>query len=163
MAGPLGFSITETGDEAAAKVVAGLATRGEDPRPAFKQVLVELAGVESPWFSSSGRDTWASLSDYTRQAKAAAGYPDKPLIRTGALERSLTVKRGSSGVRSATKRQMKFGTKVPYARFHKYGKRIPRRDPLIPLDTRTRRRMVTDVRDYLLGKRSTLSLFGAGE
>lgn len=74
------------------------------------------------------------------------------MVATGALLKSLTVERGRGARRSATKRQMKFGTSVYYGKFHEKGESVPQRRILVPLDTRTRRRMVTDVRDHMLGK-----------
>jgi len=150
--GGLGFDMEARGDEAASKLVYGLAKRGEDPRPAFRQIIDELRGVEPVWFSSHGRGSWAPLADRTREAKAKRGQPPDPLIATGALLASLTVKRGADAKRTAGKRSMRFGTKTYYARFHRMGEGVPIRDPLIPVDTRTRRRMVKDVRDYMLGK-----------
>lgn len=140
------------GDEAAAKTIASLGKRGADPRPAFRQITEELRGVEVPWFASHGRGSWAPLADRTREAKERENEPPDPLVKTGALLRSLTVKRGSQGVRTASKTRMRFGTKVYYARFHRDGTGVPVRNPLIPVDVKTRRRMVNDVRLYMLGK-----------
>jgi phage gpG-like protein len=52
---------------------------------------------------------------------------------------------------------MRFGTAVYYARMHQYADRfskvhVPQRQPLLPNDQRTRRRMVRDVQFYLMGR-----------
>lgn len=142
------------GDEAAAKLVYGLAQRGEDPRPAFKQIIEEMRLAEPQWFSSKGAGTWPSLADVTREAKIKNGQPStQPLVATGDLYKSLTLKRGAKGVRSATKQRMRFGSKVWYGKFHKLGSwPVPYRNPLIPLNERSRRRMVNDVKNYMLGR-----------
>jgi len=148
----LGIDIQAHGDEAATRLVYGLAKRGEDPRPVFRQIINELRTSEPQWFASHGQGAWAPLAERTIEEKRKRGQPSDPLIATHALIESLTVKRGRGARRTAAKRSMRFGTKLWYARFHKIGSGVPVRDPLIPVDARTRRRMVRDVRDYMLGK-----------
>lgn len=152
MADQLGLDVQAHGDEAATKLVYGLAKRGEDPRPVFRQIINELRGLEPQWFGTLGRGTWPALADVTREAKRKRGQSSDPLIATRKLVDSLTVKRGGDARRSATKRAMRFGTKTYYARFHQKGSGVPVRSPLIPVDTKSRRQMVRDVRDYMLGK-----------
>jgi phage gpG-like protein len=153
MAAPLGLDIHAQGDAQAAKLVLLLGKRGEDPRPAFRQILDELRVAESQWYGSNGAGTWRPLADSTRDAKGRLGQPSTPLVATGELRRSLEVKRGRGATRSATKTRMRFGTKVWYGKFHKLGSgHLPVRDPLIMVDAKARRRMVRDVRDYMLGR-----------
>jgi hypothetical protein len=105
------------------------------------------------WFESHGRGTWPPLANATREIKAKRGQSQQPLVATGALRRSLEVKRGRGATRSATKTRMRFGTTVWYARFHYFvSHSVPQRIPLIILDQRARRRMVLDVRNYMLGR-----------
>jgi hypothetical protein len=152
MTDQLGLDVQAHGDEAATKLVYGLAKRGEDPRPVFRQIIDELRGLEPEWFGTLGRGTWPALAEVTREAKRKRGQSSDPLIATRKLIDSLTVKRGGDARRTASKRSMRFGTKTYYARFHHTGASVPLRSPLIPVDTKSRRRMVHDVRDYLLGK-----------
>jgi phage gpG-like protein len=153
MAQQLGLDIRAQGDEAASQLIEKLGKRGEDPRPAFRQILDELRVAEDHWFASHGAGTWPPLAQVTRDAKAKRGQPLTPLVATGALRRTLEVKRGRGTIRSATKTRMRFGTKLWYGRFHKLGSTpVPRRDPLIVLDAKARRRMVHDVRDYMMGR-----------
>jgi phage gpG-like protein len=150
---PLQLDIRSKGDEQAQRLLVGLGKRGADPRPAFRQILDELRVAEDHWFTSHGAGTWPSLADITLQEKQKLGAPSIPLVRSGALAASLHVKRGRGATRSATKTRMKFGSKVWYGKFHKLGsKPVPKRDPLIILDANARRRMVKDVRDYMLGR-----------
>jgi phage gpG-like protein len=151
---PLGFDIEAHGDETAARVLKGLGKRGADPRPVFQTISEELQFAEGAWFASHGRGAWPPLADRTLSYKASQGQPAAPLIATGALIRSLTVKRGSASRRTITPKQLRFGTRVPYAVFHQKARtghsRLPARPPLVPVDTQTRRKMVKDVQGFLL-------------
>jgi len=145
--------IEEKGAEQASQLLVGLARRGEDPRPAFKTILDELRMAEDVWFRSHGKGDWPALAPETLARKRELGQPSDILVATGALGRSLTVRRGAKSVRSATKTRMRFGSQVWYGKFHKLGSgNSPVRDPLLPLDLRTRRRMVKDVQDYMMGR-----------
>lgn len=148
----LGLDMQARGDEAATKLVYGLAKRGEDPRPVFRQIISDLRELEPQWFSSHGHGSWAPLAEITRDAKRKRNQPSDPLIATRTLFDSLTVKRGSDAKRTASKRAMRFGTKLWYARFHEMGKGKRARSPLIAVDANSRRKMVKRVRDYMLGK-----------
>lgn len=148
--GGLGFGIESKGDEAAAKLLRGLGKSAADPRPAFQQIADELRLGEAAWFASDGRGEWPHLAEATVAYKQREGMPSQPLVRTGALLRSLTAQRGASSRRTVTAKQMRFGTRVPYAVFHQEGRGVPLRRVLVPVDLRTRRRMVADVRDYLM-------------
>ena len=151
VAAALGLDVRAHGDDVASRHLTALAKAGEDPRPAFRQIQEEIRTAEATWFGTRGEGSWPNLQQATLDAKLRRGQPPDPLVATGALRRSLTVKRGSGAIRSATKRQMKFGSKVYYGRFHERGGRVPVRRPLLPVDTRTRRRMVKDVREWLMG------------
>ena len=154
-AGPLGFVIESHGDKAAARAVALLGKRGEDPRPAFAQMQDDLRAAEVEWYDSHGEGSWPHLDERTLENKQRQGYPPEPLVATGALRRSLTVKRGQKGIRSATKTRLRFGTRVPYAVFHQEARGVPQRRPLVPVDQRTRRKMTGDLRDHLLHRKAT--------
>jgi phage gpG-like protein len=157
----LSLDIHSQGDEQAAQLLLKLGKRGEDPRPAFRQIIEDLRIAEDHWFGSHGAGTWAPLADSTREQKQRLGQPLSPLVATGELRRSLEVKRGRGATRSATKTRMRFGTKLWYAKFHKLGSGYtPVRDPLIVVDANARRRMVRDVRDYMLGRTKGLSSGG---
>jgi phage gpG-like protein len=149
---PLDLGIQAQGDDVASRHLTELAKRGEDPRPAFRQIVEEMRSAEGEWFGSDGAGTWPKLADSTLEAKRRAGFPTDVLVATGALRRSLTVKRGKGAQRSITKRQMRFGTKVYYGKFHDQGSGVAKRPILVPMDAKARRRMVADVRDHMLGK-----------
>jgi hypothetical protein len=148
----LGIGIEAHGDDVASRHLTGLAKRGRDPRPAFTKIIEDLRAGEAKWFASSGEGSWPKLAEATLADKARNGYPAQTLVRSGALLASLTAARGKQGRRTATTKQMRFGSRVFYARFHQTGSGVPRRPPLVPTDQRTRRKMVGDVRSHLLGR-----------
>jgi hypothetical protein len=153
LAQALGLDIQAQGVDVASKTLTQMAKRGEDPRPAFRTISDELRAAEVAWYASDGDHSWPSLLPETIEAKLRRGEPTAPMIATRALVYSLTMKRWPGAIRSSTRRQMKFGTKVYYARFHERGNfPNPVRKVLLPVDARTRRRMVNEVRDYMMGR-----------
>ena len=154
LAQALGLDVQAQGVDVASKTLTQMAKRGSDPRPAFRSISDELRAAEAQWYASEGDHTWPALLPETIDAKMRRGEPSTPMIATRALVHSLTAKRWPGAVRSSTRRQMRFGTKVYYARFHQGGAfPNPVRKVLLPVDTRTRRRMVSEVRDYLMGRK----------
>jgi hypothetical protein len=150
----LEFTIESKGDEAVARLLHGLAHDAADPRPAFRQIAEELAIGEGAWFASDGAGTWPALAEATIREKQQKGYPPETLVATGKLKRSLIVRSGSSSRRTITARGMRYGTRVPYAIYHQRARtgysKLPSRPPMLPVSRPTRRRMVRDVRDYLM-------------
>lgn len=146
----LGFGIEEHGADVAARHLQGLAKQGEDPRPAFQQIIDELRAGEAGWFATHGEGGWPRLAESTLERKERQGLPRDPLVASRDLLRSLTVKRGRGAIRSATKTRMRFGSKLYYALFHDRGTGVPQRRPVLPVDVRTRKRMVKDVRDHMM-------------
>jgi len=143
--------IKQKGVEQTEKLLAGLAKRGADPRPAFRSIMDEMRLAEDPWFRSHGQGAWPDLADVTRQTKERLGFPADPLVRTGLMGASLTLRSGRGTIRTVNKEGFRFGTRVFYANFHRYGSgNTPERNPLIPIDEHTRTRMVYDVKHYLL-------------
>jgi len=137
-------------DEQTARLLAGIAKRGIDMRPALRLISDELRMAEDPWFRTKGEGAWLPLADITREYKAAHGFPSDPLVRTGALGYSLTSNSGTGAVRKTGKDEMRFGTRIRYAKFHAIGGSIPYRKPVIPVDQHTRKRMIDTIQEYAL-------------
>ena len=146
----LGVEVEVKGDEQAARLLAGMAKHGADPRPALRQISDELRAAEDPWFRTHGDGTWADLAEATKLAKQAQGYPDNPLVRTGALGGTLTVRSGARSIRKVTKAEMHFGTSLFYAKFHAIGSSVQMRNPVVPVNAESRRRMVYDIKRYVM-------------
>lgn len=93
-----------------------------------------MAAFEQEWFDTAGRGLWPPLAESTLRWKEARGYPPDPLIRTGALEESLTdplqaarVDQGRSTLGTFTAAGFSWGTDVTdrrgkeYAHYHQDG------------------------------------------
>lgn len=68
---------------------------------------------------------WPPLAASTRQRKQREGLSPELLRATDALYESLTG--GAGGTELVTRDSFRFGTSVPYARFHEGGEGVPRR------------------------------------
>jgi phage gpG-like protein len=94
-----------------------LAGRVGDPRPALERMRAMLsAGEEQVWGGEGAAIgfRWEPAVEPDRKSDPAL------LVATGALRASLT--EGGGGA-PATEVELRFGTEVPYARFHQYGTR----------------------------------------
>jgi phage gpG-like protein len=112
-------SFTSNAAELAARL-GHFAARVGNPQPALQRMRALLAAGEEEVFASQGAAIgvhWA--------APAEAGRKTNPqlLVHTGALRGSLTAEVGE-----VTETTLRFGSHVPYARFHQLGtRRMPAR------------------------------------
>jgi phage gpG-like protein len=139
--------LEQRGSAAAALHLRELGERAADPRPAFDRIGNELRLAEAAWFESRGAGSWAPLSGDTEAQKSGQA----PLVASGRLRASLT----SRSAAKTTGTELRYGTEVPYARFHEYGGRsLPKRPPLVPASPRLRRMMQDEVRRHVVGQAS---------
>lgn len=83
-------------------------------------------------FETNAYGTWKPVSPRTAKWKIEDGYGAQGvLVRTEALKNSLTVENARGAIREIGLFRMKFGTDIPYAKFHQYGDGVPKR-VLIP-------------------------------
>jgi hypothetical protein len=103
-----------TGEDIAAKHLLETAIRAKDLRPASRKIRDLLTAGNARNFAAQGAvlgQTWPPLAPSTLARKQGGEIG----VRTGALRTSIQGGRGRST--SATKTQVKVGTKVWYARF----------------------------------------------
>lgn len=107
----LDFSVL--GEDLAADHLLRVAARSQDLRPAARQIRDLLTKGNAANFASQGSafGTWPPLAASTQERKRGGDIG----VRSGAMKASLEGGRGRST--SATKTQVKVGTKVWYARF----------------------------------------------
>lgn len=74
-----------------------------------------LEDTEHERFATEGFGQWPPLAPSTLAEKTRLGFPITPLVRTGALEQSLTNREISMRL---TPHSMSWGTDVPYAKYH---------------------------------------------
>jgi phage gpG-like protein len=114
-------------------------------KPALDAVA---SGDERRRFDEQGPG-WAQLNEATRAFKAANGLDPRILRATGALFASLT--RMAGGEEASWPDTIRFGTDVPYARFHQHGTRnMPKRE-VVALSTVAQAEMSRLLESYIAG------------
>lgn len=122
--GQAGVVIEAPGAAQLARRLQRWGTAIEDARPAFEKMLPYLNRGEAEVFDSSGAaigHRWPAAAQPERKTDP------RMLVATGQLSRSLEAQTGES-VRTTTATELRFGTRVPYGRFHETGtSRMPAR------------------------------------
>jgi phage gpG-like protein len=119
------------GDKQVARELLRLGDRAADARPAWNAIIDRLLLLEREQFDSEGGRAsggWKPLAPSTVADKARRDLDPRILHATGRLRDSLTRRTGGDAVRESHPNEMRFGTDVPYARYHQQGTgRMPRR------------------------------------
>jgi phage gpG-like protein len=132
----------------AARRMGDLGTRAANPKPAFREIMRELQAQEEQWFASHGGGRWPPLAEVTIERKASR----RPLVRTGALRKSLTQSGGANAIREIRQHELLFGSSLFYARIHQTGTpTMPRRNPMAPITDAMRDRAAQEVGAYIVG------------
>jgi phage gpG-like protein len=142
------MTVSVEGARAAQERLQRLGERGADVRPTRALVTPLFASDERTRFELEGPG-WPALAQSTREVKARLNLDSRILRATGRLYDSLT----SGGVELALQDShdsLHFGTDVPYAFFHQYGKGVPRRE-VIELRPSTQNAMADVVQGYVAG------------
>jgi phage gpG-like protein len=123
--------------------------RAHDLRPVYERWLPTWLEQNRRVFAAEGLPgPWAPLSPAYAAWKAKR-YPGKSILRrTDRLYESLT-QRSPDTVWEITPRTIRFGTRVPYWKYHQTGtRRMPARPPLVLLDA-TWQDLVRQVNAYV--------------
>lgn len=131
-----------------------------DLRPAWRSVLLYLRRATTAQFDSKGGrsgDDWAPLSP-AYAARKARIYPGMPILRASdRMFRSL-VDQSSDSIAELEPREMTYGTRAPYARYHQKGTpKMPRRR-ILAITPEDRRYVQQAVRAHL-GTQARISGF----
>jgi phage gpG-like protein len=119
-----------------------LGERGADVRPVSEKVRSVYRKSTERRFRTRGEGAWPPLAGSTMERKQRQGLDPRPLRATEKLYRALTSPRAAGQVDVRDRSEFRFGTTLPYARFHDTGSGgVPRRE-LIEL-TPAERREVT--------------------
>lgn len=110
-----------------------LGERSSDIRRVSEKVRSIYRKSNERRFDTSGSGTWPPLAADTKERKARAGLDPRPMRATGALYRSLTSPRASDQVDRRDPTEFRFGTTLPYARFHDLGTGGEKKRELIEL------------------------------
>lgn len=133
------------GDREASELVSRLARRMEDGRPALRGLVDLILEAEQERFAGRGQ-RWKRLAASTLRRKKGRG---RPLVLTGELMRSLTVRGAPEQLVTITPRSLRFGTRVYYARFHQKGRGVPRRT-VVGVTRVQKQSLVAELRRVLL-------------
>lgn len=104
------LSVTIEGDEKLDNKMRQMGYRAAQAEPALQQVLEVMYESERGLWEDK---PWAPNADATLENKSST----EALVRTGALERSLTVHGDPNAIVEITPSTLKFGTKLWYAHF----------------------------------------------
>lgn len=108
--------------------------RSRDFKPVFRWMFQELQEAHRENFRTQGAASgfpWKPLEPQYASWKIENYGANGVLVRSGDLERSLTMNSGRGAVRDIGARTAEFGTKLPYAKFHQSGtSNMAQRKPL---------------------------------
>lgn len=122
--------------------------RAADVRPLWAELDGIFHADEARRFGEQGPG-WQQLAQATEENKARLGQPDRILVATGVLERSLTA--AATGLGDSTFDALRFGTDVDYARFHQFGtSKMPVRE-VVGLSPEAIEAMAQVVKTYIGG------------
>lgn len=108
------LSVRVTGVERSAERLRSIGARGANPSPLWPVLAQRFTAMEREQFATQGHGAWPPLAASTIASKP----PGMPIMRrTDRLYESLT---GSDGpaINEQDARFARFGTDVPYARYH---------------------------------------------
>lgn len=145
---PAEFTFTVDGDEQINRQLSRFGDDVKDFSSFFRQVSERLQRASKELFDAQGRG-WAPLSPAYAEWKAKH-YPGKTILRrTDALYNSLAG-RGRGHVEEIHPLQMRWGTEIPYARFHQRGtSKMPQRR-VIDLVEREKVQIMKDLQYYVV-------------
>lgn len=113
----------------------GMNRRMNNFKPIFRWAFKELQLAHRLNFQSRGAvggSVWAPLDPEYAAWKLENYGANGILVRTGDLQRSLTFDNARGAVREIRRRGARFGTKIPYAKFHQRGTtNMPERPPIV--------------------------------
>jgi phage gpG-like protein len=136
------------GAEEAASLLERLGRRLEDGTPQLRKLVDLLVDAQLERFHGRGQ-RWRKLAKSTLRWHREHGAGTRPLILTGELMKSLTVRGARGQVVRVTPTSLSFGTRVWYARFHHRGEGVPRRT-VVGLTRIQRKRVVYELRRLLV-------------
>lgn len=132
--------------------------RVDDLRPAYRHIARDLRRWEHQLFMTRGRsggEPWPALLPQTVASKRRSRRPhvranaERVLIASGRLHDSLTDAGDSEHIEDIDRTTFRFGTRVPYGRFHQRGTRRMRQRRVLALTERQRRDVIRTVQKWL--------------
>jgi len=141
------------GVDRAVRDMTGVSKRAADIKKASFKVRTIYRQSEEKRFQSRGRGTWPPLKESTKESKARHNYDPRVMRATNALHRALTSPRARGQIDERDTDEFRFGTDIPYARYHDTGQGVPQRK-LIEL-TPAERQDISDALGDFIAKGET--------
>lgn len=132
----------------ASALLSKLGRRLDDGRPQLVGLVDTLIRAQQDRFAGRGGARWRKLSARTIREHAEHGRGPQPLVFTGRLMRSLTRRGAPEQQITVRPGELRFGTRVWYARFHQKGEGVPRRT-VVGATRTVRARLVEELRRLL--------------
>jgi len=149
----LNVQLRETGIDETKKVLNTLGKRARDLRPVWPKVIADFVVMNKRTFqrqgASPGWSQWQAINSKWKDWKEAHGFQSGILRMTGDLRSSLINSGDPNFYKRATMRNLRVGTKVPYASIHDKGEGVPVREP-IRIDTGARGRWKKIISDWVV-------------
>lgn len=149
MAGGVELDIEVLGDQIVRRRLLRFAENVDDARPAFLNIASLLSDETERRFRSEGvvggGGRWAPLMPATIRDRIRQGYDTGPILnRSGRLFFSL-VGFGAEHIEEIGRDEMRWGSRVPYGKFHQHGTRHMVARPPVRLSERTKRSVVREL------------------
>lgn len=145
--------IQETGIKETLEALDTASKRAKDLRPVWPKVIADFVAMNKKTFqlqgASPGWARWEAINSKWREWKKTHGFEEGILRMTGALRSSLVDSADPGFYKQATMRNLRVGTKVPYASIHNEGRGVPVREP-IRIDTGARGRWTKIISDWVI-------------
>lgn len=133
------------GDEEVIHDLRGMSARAVESRPILESIAGQLRRAELEHFETRGHGTWPPLAASTIRAKGHSTI----LVDSGDLKADLTEE---GGVEEIIGDELVYGTTIFYARLHREGRGVPKRDPLVDLGAEGTMRAITKgVQAWIVG------------
>lgn len=136
------------GDREAVALTHRLSGRLADGTPKLLGLVDQLLEAQRDRFRGRGQ-RWKRLSPTTVAKDRQQGRDPRTLVLTGELMRSLTIRGHPQQIVRVSRGELRFGTRVYYARFHHRGEGNPKRT-VVGLTRPQKRSVVDELRRLLL-------------
>lgn len=132
---------------------AAMSRRSRDFSPVFRWAMQELQKAHQDNFNTNGGASgspWKPLDPQYSSWKISNYGSKGVLVRTGALENSLTMNSGRGAVRDIGRTSAEFGTSLPYAKFHQVGTTTMAQRKVVFLPVTMAQRTANVVAEYIV-------------
>jgi phage gpG-like protein len=146
------LDIRVSNDQLVADALKRMGARAEAPRQALRDIAMMMIRAQRSRVARGAQGGVKRLAQSTLERKRRQGLSSRPLLgRTGRLLASVIVRGAPDQILKIGRDELRFGTRVFYARFHQFGEGgVPRRR-VINLTPRDRTPIAQAIERFLTG------------